>query len=131
MSSPRELMKGKRQDKPKVQRDTSLLGSDKPVSTQPKSTSTQPSSDSASSSTLEMAKRQNVQLEKGCNEKLLALLAKEPGVTFETLIEAFIENHKEKDTTALLKTAKQRRQLRIDEGNRQRAMTIAKKQGLI
>lgn len=131
MSTPRELMKGKRQDRPKVQRDTSLLGSDKPILTQPNSIATPPISDSANSSALEMAKRQNVQLEKGCNEKLVALLAKESGVTFETLIEAFIENHKEKDTPALLRTAKQRRQLRIDEGNRQRAMTIAKKQGLI
>lgn len=124
-------MKGKRQDKPKVQRDTSLLGSDSPTATQPDPIATQSVSDSAKNSALEMAKRQNVQLEKGCNEKLLALLAKEPGVTFETLIEAFIENHKERDTTALLKTAKKRRQLRIDEGNRQRAVTIAKKQGLI
>lgn len=131
MSTPRELMKGRRQSKPKVQRDTSLLGSDNPTATHADPVATQPTSDSVKNSVFEMAKRQNVQLEKGCNEKFLALLAKEPGVTFETLIEAFIENHREKDTTALLKTAKKRRQLRIDEGNRQRAMTIAKKQGLI
>lgn len=131
MTNPRELMKGKRQDKPKVQRDTSLLGSDNPIATRPDPIATQPISDSVKTSALEMAKRQNVQLEKGCNDKLMELLAMESGVTFETLIEAFIENHKEKDTKALLKTAKQRRQLRIDEGNHQRAMTIAKKQGLI